>query len=206
MPRGREAKRICTAPCSSSVCFVLRGVVGRPEGRFDSRCVPFQIPRIVTNIVLLSLSLLPTNIFGYGATDEFGGWARTDCVTVTLTYATQTSGVYVVEYTSSPEGSHCNTNGCFGMRWTILNCGGLTNGAHNRLGPYPINHAAPRGYFTNALDGPSVHTIAFPTPRWEHQFFRFRKVGESYRGPETVAHSLGGFPQAAGRIRSSLPL
>lgn len=127
---------------------------------------------MLTNILILSLQLLGTNSFPYGATDEFGGWSSNICQSVQMTYTAPTDTVVTVEYTWTVPGPVCNSSGCWGMRWTTLNCGGLTNGSYNGMGAYPTAYPVPRGFYTNAVE---TNTITLPVPNNDLWFFRLRK-------------------------------
>lgn len=129
----------------------------------------------MTNILILAFALLQTNTLPYGATDEFGAWSLCYSWNVDMTYVAPTNTVVVVEATYNAEGSHCNNNGCYGMRWTLMNCGGITTNGYNGLGPYPSTYPYPRGYFTNPIS--STNTIRFPFPAENDKFFfRLRKI------------------------------
>lgn len=128
----------------------------------------------MTNILILGFILLQTNTLPYGATDEFGGWSPDITWNVDLTYVAPTNTVVAVEATYNAEGSHCNNNGCYGMRWTLMNCGGVTTNGYNGLGAYPTQYPYPRGFYTNDIS--STNTIRVPFPAENDKFFfRLRK-------------------------------
>ena len=129
----------------------------------------------MTNVAIISLKLLSTNVFPHGASDEFGVWSKDSSSNVRLTYEAPTNAVVAVEYTYTPEGPLSMEGMNSGMRWTRLNCGGLTNGVYNRLGPYPSTYPEPRGYYTNRA---SRNTITLPVPKNDRLFFRLVTVDQ----------------------------
>jgi len=124
----------------------------------------------MTNLLILSIIVLTTNIFESGARTPYGGWAQWYSWNAEITYIVPTSGVYVVEAIPFIEGpipmlstnqeGLLKTNGWFNECWQEMNTSINVSGTYN-------------GFYTN--DSFGISTVCLPIRPFPWQFFRIKR-------------------------------